>query len=269
MAISTLDGVIAGRKPPNIYTKAATPTLVAGRPHSLFYLAGAPGAAVAPTPGLAGAALTTYAGQIPVPAAVGGQKVYLDRLSCVANAAAGVLMLCDRLWHNSGFVVTTTTAQTINSVAFPARDINASTNGAGVYIGLEVTTATGAGASVLSMSYTNEAGTAGRTAASIDSYVATSAVGAFYRMGLQAGDNGVRSIQTFTSSVSMTSGAVSLVAYRPIALIECPAGNIANATDAITGSLPEIFDNCVPFLVWTPQATNATSISGLVTFAQG
>jgi hypothetical protein len=269
MSITTLDGVIAGRKPPQIYAKSATPTLVAGRPHSLFYLNGQPGAAVAPTPGLAGAALTTYGGQIPEPAPVGGQSIYLDRFSGVSSGQGGVLMLCDRLWHNSGFVVTTTTAQTINSVAFPARDINASTNGAGVYIGLEVTTATGAGASVLSMSYTNEAGTAGRTSAPINSYVASSAIGAFYQMGLAAGDNGVRSIQTFTSSVSMTSGAVSLVAYRPLAVLELSAAGIPNAIDAVTGSLPLIHDDTVPFLLWIPSNTTAAQISGIVTFAQG
>lgn len=269
MAISTLDGVIAGRRPPNIFAKQATPTLVIGRQHSTFYLAGAPGAAVAPTPGLSGAALTSYAGQIPFPAAVGGQSIYLGRFSGAASGGAGVLMLCDRLWHNSGFVVTTTTAQTINSVAFPARDINASTNGAGVYIGLEVTTATGAGASVLSMSYTNQAGTAGKTSAPINAYVASSAIGAFYQMGLAAGDTGVRSVQTFTSSVSMTSGAVSLVAYRPLAWLELSAAAVPNAIDAVTGSLPLVHDGTVPFLLWIPATTTASILSGSVTFAQG
>lgn len=48
MAITTLDQVIAGMQYPREIVKAATPTLVAGRPHSLFYLAGSPPAAVAP-----------------------------------------------------------------------------------------------------------------------------------------------------------------------------------------------------------------------------
>ena len=46
MPITTLDGVIAGMRPPATIVKAATPTMAAGRPHSLFYLAGMPGAAV-------------------------------------------------------------------------------------------------------------------------------------------------------------------------------------------------------------------------------
>lgn len=269
MAISTLDGVIAGRKPPNFYSKNATPTLVAGRPHSLAYLAGYPGAMVASVAGLSGEALTTKAGQIPFPAAVGGQSVYLDRFSAMSSGASGNMLLCDRLWQNSGFVVTTTTAQTINSVAWPARDRNGATLGDGVYIGLEVATATGSGASVLSMSYTDSAGNAGNTAGPIDNYVASSAIGAFYRMGLAAGDTGVRSIQTFTSSVSMTSGAINLVAYRVLAAVELTQASIPNAVDAITGSLPVCYGGTVPFLLFIPNATTASVTAGVVTFAQG
>ena len=40
MAITTLDGALAGMKPPQTFAKAPTGTLVAGRPVSLFYLAG-------------------------------------------------------------------------------------------------------------------------------------------------------------------------------------------------------------------------------------
>lgn len=86
MAITTLDGVLAGALPPVTFMKAATPTLVAGRPHSLFYLAGMPGAAVAPTPGLAGAALTSYAGQLPFSNPPSGNS-YLARLQAQATIA--------------------------------------------------------------------------------------------------------------------------------------------------------------------------------------
>jgi hypothetical protein len=269
MAITTLNGVISGRKPPQYYAKGTSGTMITGRPWTPFYVAGIPGAAVAPTPGVAGAALTTYAGQIPVPAAVGGQTIYLDRFSGVSSAQAGLLLLCDRLWHNSGIVVTTTTAQTINSVVWPARDVNGATNGDGVYIGFEVSSATGAGASVISINYTNSAGTAGRTGAAIDAYLASSVAGSFYRLGLAAGDVGVRSIQSFTSTVSMTSGVVHLVAYRVLATLELAAANLPNALDAVTGSLPVAFDGTVPFFIYLPSATAQTQLTGTVTFAQG
>lgn len=71
MAITSLDLALAGERPLEFFSKAASGNTVAGRPFSPFYTAGVPGAAVAPTPGLSGAALTSYDGQIPVPAASG------------------------------------------------------------------------------------------------------------------------------------------------------------------------------------------------------
>jgi hypothetical protein len=267
MAITTVDQALAGMSPTNIWAKALSGTLVAGRPHSGFYLAGTPGAAVAPTPGAAGAALTAYAGQIGIPAA--SNNTYISNANFVSSAQGGNVRLCDRLWHNSGIVVTTTGAQTINSVAWPARDRNGSTNGEGVYIGLEVSTATGAGASVISISYTNSAGVAGRTGTALDVYAATAAAGSFFRFSLQAGDVGVRSVQTYTSTVSMTSGVVHLVAYRPLADLPLVAGGVPTSIDAVTGGLPREYDTTVPWPLYIPQTTTTTLISGSVTHTQG
>jgi hypothetical protein len=267
MAITTLDGVIAGLQPPRHFIKAVTGTMVAGRPHTVFYQAGMPGAAAANASGLAGAALTTYAGQIPFANPVSG-SAYLARFQGMCTIP-GTLMLVDRLWHNSGIVVTTTTAQTINSAAFPARDLNASTNGEGVLIGLEIMTATGAGAATPSISYTNQSGTAGKTGSMIVTYAASSIAGTFYPFSLAAGDTGVRSIQTYTGSVSMTSGSVSLVAYKVLASLELTAGNVPNALDAITSGFPKLHNNTVPQLIFIPSTTTTSNISGQIVYAHG
>lgn len=267
MAITTLDGVLAGMLPPVTFAKAATPTLVAGRPHSLFYLAGMPGAAAAPTPGLSGAALTSYAGQLPFSNPPSGNS-YLARLQAQATIA-GTLILADRLWHNSGLSLTSTTAQTINSVAWPARDANGTSDGEQVMIGLEVTNATGAGTPTFTMSYTNQDGVAGKTGTGILTGVATSAIGAFYPMGLAAGDRGVRSIQTFTLSATWTSGAASLVAYRELARLELTADNVPAAIDAVTSGFPRLFNDTVPFLIFVPSTTTASNISGQMVITQG
>lgn len=268
MAITTVDQLLAAMLPPATIAKAATPTLTAGRPLSLFYLAGAPGAATAPSPGLSGAALTSYAGQVPVPAAVPDKNIYLARLQAMATIA-GTLILCDRLWHNSGLSLTSTTAQTINSVAWPARDANGTSDGSQVLIGLEVTTATGSGTPTLTMNYTNSVGVAGRTGTNISPTGATSAVGSFYPIGLYAGDTGVSSIQSFTLSATWNSGAASLVAYRELARLELTAANVPNAIDAITAGMPRLYDNSVPFLIFVPSTTTASNISGQIVFAQG
>ncbi len=268
MAITTVDQLLAAMLPPVTFAKAITPTLTAGRPFSLFYLAGMPGAAVAPTPGLAGAALTSYAGQLPYPAPVSGKNIHLARFQG-ASTVAGTLILADRLWHNSGLSLTSTAAQTINSVAWPARDANGTSNGSQVLIGLEVTTATGAGTPTLTMNYTNSVGVAGRTGTNIVLTGATSAVGSFYPIGLDAGDTGVRSIQSFTLSATWTSGAASLVAYREIARLELTSSTVPNAIDAITSGMPRLYDDSVPFLIFIPSTPTTTYISGQVVWAQG
>lgn len=267
MAITTLDGALAGMKQPQFYSKAASGTLVAGRPFSPFYTAGTPGAATAPSPGIAGAALTSYAGQIPFPAA--SNNTYLARFSGIVSAQAGMLLLCDRLWHNSGISVTTTTAQTVNSVAWPARDDNGATSGVGVHIGLEVVTATGAGAATPSISYTNSGGTSGKTSTTVDTYVASSAIGSFYRLGEATGDVGVQSIQSVTLGTSMTSGSVALVAYRVLATLEISAAGVPNAVDVLTSGMPRCYDNTVPFLIFVPQTTTTTQLTGSAIFTQG
>lgn len=267
MAITTLDGALAGMKPPAYFSKAVSGTLVAGRPFSPFYLAGVPGAATAPSPGLAGAALTSYAGQLPIPAASG--NTHLARFSGVSSAQAGVLLLCDRLWHNSGFTITSTGAQTINSAAWPARDSNGSTNGVGVILGVEISGATGAGTPTITVSYTNDANTAGKTGTNSVATVASSAAGTFYPIGLAAGDTGVRSVQTLTLSATWTSGTMHLVAYRVLASLELGAAGLPNAIDALTSGMPRCYDNTVPFLIFVPQTTTTTQLSGTAVFTQG
>lgn len=267
MAITTLDGALAGMQYPRTLAKAVTGTMVAGRPHSTFYLAGHPGAAVAPTPGIAGAALTSYSGQLPFSNPASG-NTYLARFQGQATIA-GTLVLADRLWHNSGISVTTTTAQTVNSAAWPARDVAGTTNGDGVLIGLEVSTATGAGAATPSISYTDQGGTAGNTGSMLVTYAASSIAGTFYPFTLAAGDTGVRSIQTVTLSVSMTSGTIHLVAYRELARLELTGAHTPAAIDAITSGFPRMFDNTVPFIFFIPSTTTTSNISASVVWTQG
>lgn len=267
MAITTLDGALAGMRPPEYFAKAVSGTLVAGRPMNLNYLAGVPGAMVANSAGLNGLALTSYAGQIPIPAASG--NTHLARFSGVSSAQGGLLLLCDRLWHNSGLVVTTTTAQALTSATWPARDTNGSTNGVGVMVGLEIMTATGAGAATPTISYTNDAGTAGKTGSMRVAYAASSIAGTFYPFTLAAGDTGVRSVQSCTLGVSMTSGSISLVAYRVLATLELVGAGIPNAVDALTSGLPRLYDTTVPFLLYVPQTTTTTLTTGSVVYTQG
>ena len=270
MALTTLDGVIAGARPPQFFAKAASPALVAGRPHSFWGIGGIPGAgAFDTTP--AGVALSStaapVAGQIWRANPASGEAI-IGYLKGIAGQA-GSLLVCDRLWHNGGLNATLLTAQTINSAAFPARDANSAINGKDIYIGLEVSAVAGAGAPIATLGYTEQGATAGRTATNLDAIVASSAAGAFHRFGVQPGDYGVRSIQSLTLSATMTSGTINLVAYRVLADLPLSGAFVPNALDALLAVAPRIPNGAVPFLLFIPSTTTATPLGGTYIEAQG
>lgn len=267
MAITTLDGAIAGMQAPREFIKALTGTMVAGRPHSLFYLGGIPPAAAAPSSGIGGEVLTSYAGQLPF-TNPGSGNTYLARLQAQATIA-GTLLLCDRLWQNSGIDVTSTAEQTFTASAqIPSRDQNGNNAGIGVYAGLEVVTALGAGTPTITLKYTDQDGNAGATATNIVSTVASSIAGTFYPIGLAAGDTGIQKAQSVTLSATMTSGTVSMVLYRVIARLELGA-QVGNAVDAITAGFVRMYDNTVPFLIFIPNTTTTSNITGHAIWTQG
>jgi len=272
MAILSADNLFRSLLPPQPFFKDTATAEAAGWLHSSFYIAGFPGAAVAPSPGLAGAALTSYAGQIPFPAPASGKNVYLAATDMADTGAGniGAVYIFDRLWHNSGIVVTTTTGQTINSVAFPARDLDGTINGRGIQVAIEVSTATGNGGNIntTTMSYTNSLGVAGRTA-TLPVFPATAALGTIVPFVLQAGDVGVQSIQSITLGTSYVSGAIHLVAYRHIAVTQSSSANTAAVRDALQLGLPLLWDNSVPWAVYLASGTALGQCIGSLTFAQG
>jgi hypothetical protein len=267
MAITTVDGVLAGMQAPRMISKAVSGTLVAGRPHSFWSMGGSPGAGAFDST-LDGVTLTgPQNGQIPR-TDPGSGNAYLARFTGQA-AQAGILMLCDRLWHNGGYTITSTAAQNSTTPTWPARDVAGSTNGDGVLLGVQVATTVGAGTPTLTVAYTNEAGTGSRSGVNSVATVASSIAGSFYPIGLQAGDKGVRSVQSLTLSATWTSGTIAMVAYRILAQLELPGVFAPNAIDALTGGMPRIYDGTVPFLIFVPSTTTTTNITGSYTETQG
>lgn len=269
MAITTPDGVLAGFQPREFGGKAVTGTMVAGRPWSTWALAGDPGAGTFST-ALAGANLVSpVPGQIPFDNPAGGQNSYLARFTSSATIA-GTVLLCDRIWHNGGFTITSTAAQTINSATFPARDNNGSTNGEGIILGLEISAAAGAAAPTITVSYTNEAGTAGRTATNWFATANSPAAGSFFPIGLQAGDRGVRSVQSLTLSASWVSGTMNLVAYRVLGTAGLPAAWVPGGPeDYLQAGGTRLYDGTVPWLVFMPSSTTTSNIIYDFVYTQG
>jgi len=339
MAITTLDGALAGMQAPRDFTKVATPTLVAGRPHSLWYLAGTPGAGSAPTANLKGQAFSApQAGQIPF-TDPGAGNTYLAALEAAMTVAGGEVILCDRLWGNGNIVLTSGTnnlvgnpivsssvanptmitctgnvsfansdvvtirghsgstpsidgTYTISNVSgatftipvnvssggtggtvgigLPARDDTGTASGVGVLAALEVSSAMGANAPTMTLTYTNQAGVGGRTATNIDAAVASAAAGAFHRFALQAGDTGIQTIQTFAfGGTAWASGTANLILYRVLARLPLIGSYIPAAKDMFALGMQRIYNGSVPFLVVLPASTTASVVSGNVIWTQG
>lgn len=270
MAITSTDSYLAGLLPPYQFLKASFTGEAAGEYFSPFYTAGNPGAAAAPTPGLAGAALTSYAGQLPFPSAVTGDTVYLADLQVWQGGSVGAVLLCDRLWHNSGFTMTTTTAETVNSATWPARDYSLSTAGVDVMVGLEVSSATGNGGAITNttMSYTDSDGNSGNTA-TITSFPATAVAGTFVPFNLAAGDKGIRSIQSLTKGTSYVSGTMHLVAYRVIAAVGTPSTSTGvGVPPGMPRRMADANSSAVPFLLYQLTGTTGGSVSGTIQYCQ-
>ena len=269
MAITTIDGVIAGFQIPKPMVKAGVSMSAAGamRGYTLWYANGNPGAGAAPTAGINGVAVSgnSVQGQIPR-TDPGSGNAYLARLSVNASTA-GVMMLIDRLWENSGLSVTSTSAQGITPATLPSRSGDGTTNGAQVMAGIEWSGAGGAGTPTVTLTYTDQSGGTGKTGTFVG--VTTPPVGTFEIFTLAAGDTGVRAPTSFIQNATRTSGTMHLVLFRILAQVEVSANNIGNALDALTGGMPQLYNGTVPQLLWFPSVTTATNFTGTYIETQG
>ena len=223
------------------------------------------------------------AGGIPHGGNVGGGTGYKHLLNAAAQTAAAttapcVLMLVDLLGFYNITSVTTTGAQTLNNTVTLPRY----TDGAGVQAFVTPSTVMGAATPNISIGYTNSAGTAsratpatlpiGNTAAAVTSivYSGTGAgkFGPF--MPLQAGDAGIRSVQSINLSASYVSGVLNLVLCKPLLTLPITTLGVTAERDLVNqfASMPKVYDGaCLAWLMLAGAATPVASpISGHLEF---
>jgi hypothetical protein len=209
--------------------------------------------------------------------AVAGQMPWLDRpVSGEASIAAvrigttpgghhhgGLMILADRIWHNGGFNLASASAQAIVTPTFPARDVNGSSDGEGYFLCLEIATTTVGGPATISVSYTNSDGVAGRTSTLLNTGMTATGVGRVFPMTLQAGDKGIRSIESATlGGTAYSSGTIALVVYRPLAFFPFSIDlNRICALDPINVQMPSITRGAVLYLLGINGNSNAGSFN--------
>lgn len=266
MGFSTYDEIIAaltaGKGQFLPFNKASI-TTVASTFYSMWANTGIPAAGEAGTAIPGGNALYDYSvgALIPLKNPTAPATLHALQVGVGSTIALGSLILIDRLVHCANISATSTSPQTVNSVPLPRY-----TDGKGVMMILEVTTALGASASNVTITYTNQDGVPNRSTGAIAMTV-SSPVGRLqppaggYLIPLQAGDYGVRSVETIQFSASMAAGVVRLLLYK---LIEMPMIPVMVANDfrifdlaLQTPSLPRIYDDaCLSFLLLANTTTS-------------
>jgi hypothetical protein len=243
-AITNWDGVLNARA--NGYADdrllfKTSQTTVANN-WSNFYLSGGVPSAGSYTNIPGGAAHSVNsAGAFPLKNPTGTNNKYLLNFGVNHITGTNVVLLVDLLVAAGGISTNTTSAQTVNTTA-----LTRYTDGVGVMMILEVTTALGATASNVTISYTNSAGTSGRstgalamTTSAITFRLQPTAGGAL--IPLQSGDIGVKSVQTITFSAAMGAGVVALLLYKPLLLVPTLA-----STTFVERSTPNMLGGIVP-----------------------
>jgi hypothetical protein len=261
MAITTLAQLNAAARQRVRYFKTAGPTLVVGSYHSFFAQATDPPAGTL-------AIGNTTSGVVPTDATTGypvinafgagntGYVAGVEVATGVGSVALHSFAFYDCLFSAGAFSFnanTTLSGQPSYSARVPSADYS------GIEIWLEQVTA-GTGAQVVTVGYTNQSGTTGRSTGAVTT--ATNIVSRMHRLQLQAGDNGVQSIQTVVGATA-TAGTFNIHVMRPLFRysskatgITTPATNMDVFGPEIT-ALPVIYDTSALRMVQLAGETTA------------
>jgi len=166
------------------------------------------------------------------------------------------LWVMDRLLACGGLSGTVTTAQTVGG------SLTRYTGGEGNQIWVEIQSAIGGTATTITASYTNSAGTSGRTTiprrfGGSSNNEAHNAM----QLPLQAGDTGVQSVQTVTVLASTAlAGDFAVIIYHPLTLL---CGLVPQGPFGQLGGLPEIVDDaCITFIAL--QSSTSQNCGGML-----
>lgn len=203
---------------------------------------------------------------IPFRNPTGGNKLYVGAVQVAANQP-GLLMLADVLvvWRNN--TGATSPVSLGSGFKVPdAPDVRNYNGGAGVQVWMEQYLQVNSG--TITLTYTNSDGTGSRSSAA--SPFPTNGGGEqnfLHRIGLAAGDSGVRSVQ----SIAWTGAAgenFGIVMLRPI--VALPVTNQSQVYDFTEMGLPEVASGAALQTIFQPSSsTGPVSYSGNITLIEG
>ena len=225
---------------------AAATATIAGRMHSLWTYNKSNGATGA-VPTTVAAPTNATTGALPFTSPGGGRELHILGIEG-ALTQQEVVIAYDRLLHIGGLSGTSTSAQTVGGT------LTRNTGGEGNQIWVEIYTQIGSTATTITASYTNQAGTSGRTTQAVAiGGTNNREVTRVIPLTLQAGDTGVQAVASVTlAATTGTAGDFGVTIARPLVF-----GNNENTgsmflRDFIAG-MPSaqklVDDECVAFAI--------------------
>jgi hypothetical protein len=207
----------------------------------------------------AGAGFPTW-----TPAAV-GETSYIGGMGA-SMAAAGSMYVYDLCWACSGLSGNTNAPQSVVGFSgLPARHAD----GVGLEIWVCCSTAIGGTAHNVTVSYTNQAGVAGRTTVSTAG-IASMPAARMYQLPLQNGDTGVQSIQSMTlSAASGTAGNVWLMILERYVGVGCVVANVMVPMDFAATRMASPDDEACLLFIHQGTGTSSGVIMGQLDIIQG
>lgn len=192
-------------------------------------------------------------------------------VSAITSVATGVpaqLMLVDLQGYWPGIALNSASLQTLTGT--PSLRYS---NGAGCRLFGVITTAAGATAQNLSLSYSNSAPTSGRSLPVTVAMTASGIVGHISHSGtaannygpflpLASGDTGVSNVASVTMSAANTAGVMALCLARPLLTLPLTTVSVAAERDLLNQlpSLPRVMDGaCLTWLYFAGAATAAST----------
>lgn len=254
MAIANMDQLVAAMTSSSAqnlpWNKSSAASEGAGTYFDHFAVAGIPAAGATPADASTGGTSYTSASQggLAFTAPSGSDISYLLSIS-VSSTQQGSIYLYDRLWACSGLATGAGATTTITGMS----NITRYNSGVGCEIWYVCLTAPSAQTAnmTLTVSYTNSDGVSGRSGTVVLSGgFPPPTAGQCYPFSLQAGDKGVRSVQSVTNtSGSFTGGTHGLFVAKRLVCAHSAITTNGMLVDGLKLGLPQIDSSaCLTFL---------------------
>lgn len=265
MTIGAFETYLAQQPTETAHRAKVSMTAVAGRLQSGWLIT--PFAGAAPTTAVVPA--RNVAGAVGQQNAVNSSTSLRLRRLRFSRGFSGYAMLCDRLSHQGGLSGIVATAQTTN---LPTAALTRYTDGVGVFMGLEIYSVVGTTATSASVSYTNQAGTAGR-ASTLVAFGGTAfrEAGRMIVLPTQSDDFGVRSVQSATLLVTTgAAGNFGVTLFKPLYAVPVVGGAVQDH-DSLIGlncQTSRILDDACLFWMHVCVGTNSGTFNSTMDLAQ-